>query len=115
MQPFFEPRLGIGLDRINRAFWLANAAVDALVWLDDEHVLTFMEAMRWTHLHAVHVFTLDAVVVDNVGHGFSVEPYAHLGNHRRCARQPPSARLCLSHSPRGLARRDSHAYNLDLT
>jgi hypothetical protein len=74
MQPLLEPRLGIGLDRINRAFWLANAAVDALVWLDDEHILTFVEAMCWTHLDAVHVFTLDAVIVDNIGHGFSVEP-----------------------------------------
>ena len=33
-EPFFEPRLGVGLDRVSRAFRLAHAAIDAFVrWM----------------------------------------------------------------------------------
>ena len=35
--------------------------------MDDEHVLAFVEAVHGTHLDAVHVFALDAFVVDDVG------------------------------------------------
>ena len=54
---------------LSRTFRLAHAAVDALVGMDDEHVLAFVEAVDRTHLHAVHVFALDAVVGDDEGHG----------------------------------------------
>jgi hypothetical protein len=36
--------------------------------MDDEHVLAFIEAVDRTHLDAVHVLALDAIVVDDVGH-----------------------------------------------
>ena len=39
-QPFLEPRLGVGLDRVDRAFRLADPAIDAFVRVDDEHVLS---------------------------------------------------------------------------
>src|SRR5262249_13751185 len=67
-EPFLEARLGIGLDRVNRAFRLAHAAVDALVRVDDEHVLAFIEAVDRTYLHAVHVLAANAIVIDDVGH-----------------------------------------------
>jgi len=66
-QPFLNPRLGVWLDRFDRAFGLAHPAVDALVRVDDEHILALVEAVHGTHLDAVHVFALDAFVVDDVG------------------------------------------------
>jgi len=66
-QPLLDPRLGIGLDRIYRALRFANPAVNALVGVDDEHVLPLVEAVHWTHFDAVHVFTLDTALVDDVG------------------------------------------------
>src|SRR5262245_52113044 len=68
-QPLLETGLGVRLDRVHRALRLAHPAVDALVGMDDEHVLAFVEAVDRTDLHAVHVLTFDAVLVDDVGHG----------------------------------------------
>jgi hypothetical protein len=50
------------------AFGLADAAVDALVRVDDQHVLADVEAVHRTDLDAVHVLALDAVLGDDVGH-----------------------------------------------
>ena len=63
-----QARLSVGLDRFDRAFGLADAAVDAFVGMDDEHVLALVEAIHGAHLDAVHVFALDAIIVDDVGH-----------------------------------------------
>src|SRR5581483_4849420 len=78
-QPFLEAGLGIGLDRIDRAFRLAYPTIDALVRVDDEHVLAFIEAVDRTHLDAVHVFAFDAIIVDDVSHCRALESVA-LGN-----------------------------------
>ena len=67
-KPFLKARLGIRLDGFRRAFGLTDAAVDALVGVDDEHVLAFIEAVDGTNLDAVHVLALNAVVRDDVGH-----------------------------------------------
>src|SRR6516162_858113 len=67
-EPFFGPRFSIGLDRFNRAFRLAHAAVDALVRVDDQHVLALVKTIDGANLDAVHVFAFDAIVVDDVGH-----------------------------------------------
>src|SRR6185503_5714515 len=45
LEPFLQPALGIGQDRLCRAFRLAHAAVDAFVGIDDEHVLASIEAV----------------------------------------------------------------------
>ena len=37
-QPFLKFRLGVGLDRVDRAFRLADPAIDAFVRVDDEHL-----------------------------------------------------------------------------
>jgi hypothetical protein len=36
--------------------------------MDDEHVFAFVEAVHRTHFHAVHVFTFDAIIDDDVSH-----------------------------------------------
>src|SRR5262249_12714153 len=54
--------------RIHRAFRLANATVDTLVRVNDEHVFAFVEAVDRTNLYAIGELTLDAVLIDDVGH-----------------------------------------------
>src|SRR5712691_7372925 len=49
-QPLLKPWLGVRLDRLDRAFGLADAAIDAFVRVDDEHVFAFVEAVHRTHL-----------------------------------------------------------------
>src|SRR3546814_18346379 len=39
LEPFLEAALGVWQDRLGGAFGFANAAVDALVGVDDEHIL----------------------------------------------------------------------------
>ena len=68
-QPFFDSRLCIRLDRVDRAFGLAHPAIDAFVGVDDEHVLALIEAINRADFHAIHQLTFDAVLVDDVGHG----------------------------------------------
>src|SRR5579862_1177078 len=67
-QPPVGAGFGIGLDRLDRALRLADAAINALFGMDDEHVLALVEAIHGADLDAVHVFAFDAIVVDDVGH-----------------------------------------------
>src|SRR5688572_14580514 len=67
-----EPLLRLGVrvrqDCLGRALGLAHAAVDALVGMDDEHVVALVEAVDRAHLDTVHVLALDAVFGDDVSH-----------------------------------------------
>jgi hypothetical protein len=67
-EPFLKARFGIGFYGICGAFWLANTAINALIGVDDQHVFTLVETVHGTDFNAVHVFALDAVFSDNVGH-----------------------------------------------
>ena len=66
-QPFLKPRIRVRLDRVDRTFRHADPAIDALVRMDDEHVLAFIEAVHRTHFDAIHNLATDAVVVDDIG------------------------------------------------
>ena len=66
-QPFLEPRLGVGFYGVHRTFRHANTAVDAFVRVDHEHVLALVETIYGAHLDAVHDFTANAALVDDVG------------------------------------------------
>ena len=66
-QPFLKPRLGVRLDRVDRAFRHADPAIDAFVRVDDEHVLALVEAVHGAHVDAVHKFAANAALVDDVG------------------------------------------------
>ena len=67
LQPLFESWFGIRLNRINRAFRLANTTIDAFVRVDDEHVLPLVETVHRTHLDTVHVLAANAAPIDDVG------------------------------------------------
>src|SRR5215469_18762921 len=68
----FNPLLGLRIavrnDRFGRAFGLANAAIDAFVGMDDQHVLALVETIHGANLDAVHVFALDAGFGHDIGH-----------------------------------------------
>ena len=67
LEPLFETGLGVRLDRVDWAFRLAHAAIDAFVRVDDEHVFALVEAVHRTHLDTVHVLAANAALVDDVG------------------------------------------------
>src|SRR5207302_215808 len=66
-QPFLKPRLGVRLDRVDRAFRHADPAIDAFVRVDDEHVLALVEAVHGAHVDAVHDFAANTTLVDDEG------------------------------------------------
>ena len=74
LEPLFESRFSVRLDRINRALRLANTAIDAFVRVDDEHVLTLIEAVHRTYLDTVHVLTFDTAFIDDVEASFQSSP-----------------------------------------
>src|SRR5208282_5505314 len=67
-QPLLDAGFGVRLDRVNRTFRFAHAAIDALVGMDDKHVFALVEAIHGAHLDAVHVFAFDAIIIDDIGH-----------------------------------------------
>ena len=67
-QPFLKARLGVRLDRVNRAFRLADPTIDAFVRVDHEHVLALVEAVHGAHVDTVHGFAANAAIVDDVRH-----------------------------------------------
>ena len=67
-EPLLNAGLGVGLDRVDRAFRLANTAIDALIRMDDQHIFALVKAVDRADLDAIHVFTFDAIVVDDIGH-----------------------------------------------
>ena len=71
LQPLLNVRFRIRLNGVNRAFRFADAAVDAFVRMDDEHVLALVEAINRTDLNAIGVFALNAFFVHDIGHATS--------------------------------------------
>ena len=65
---FSRPGSVSGLIASTRAFRLANAAIDAFVRVDDEHVLALVETVHRTYLDAVRVLAANATLVDDAGH-----------------------------------------------
>jgi hypothetical protein len=68
LEPLFKAWLRVWLDGIDRAFRLADAAIDALVGVNDEHGLAFVETVHRVDLDTIHLFAADAVVIDDVSH-----------------------------------------------
>ena len=67
-------------DRVDRALWFAQTTVDALVWVDIDHVIAFVDAVDWANSHTGLVFDADARLGNNVWHPYIVpiaEPVRH--------------------------------------
>jgi eukaryotic-like serine/threonine-protein kinase len=56
-------------DRLDGALWHAGLAIDAVLGIDIEHLLTLMKAVAGTDYYAVGVFTADARFSDHECHG----------------------------------------------
>ena len=67
-KPIFKVRLSIGLDRFRRTFRLADAAVNAFVRVNDQHILPFVEAIDRAYDHAVGIFAVEAGLGDDMSH-----------------------------------------------
>ena len=65
-QPLLGPRLGVGLDRLDRAFRLANPAIDTFVRMNDQHVLALVETIHGADFHTIHQLTFDAALIDYI-------------------------------------------------
>ena len=68
LKPFLQPRLGVRLDSFGRAFRFADTAIDALIRMNDEHILAFIEAIDRANFNAVGIFAFNAGIVDDVSH-----------------------------------------------
>jgi hypothetical protein len=67
-----EPWLRVRLDGVHRAFWLAHPAIDALVRMNDEHILALVETVHGANLDTVCVLATNAALVDDVSHWWSL-------------------------------------------
>ncbi|KFC50082.1 hypothetical protein DK37_21610 [Halomonas sp. SUBG004] len=54
--------------RLSRTLWLTQRAVNALVWVNDQEVGAFVEAVDRANFHTVGVFALDAVLGNDKRH-----------------------------------------------
>src|SRR5260221_5817806 len=68
LEPLLQPRFGVWLDGVGGTFGFAYAAVDAFVRMDDQHVLTLVEAVDGADFNAVGIFAFDAGFSDDVSH-----------------------------------------------
>src|SRR4051794_32285144 len=87
LEQFFQARLGVGLDRLDRAFRFAYAAIDAFVRMDDQHVRALVKAVHGADRNAIHVLALDATIVDDVRHSGSGAIFSRLLAQRPNARK----------------------------
>lgn len=70
LEPLFKIRawLCVRFDRIGRAFGFTHATVNTLVWMDNQHVFTLVETINRANFNAIHIFALNAFIVDDIGH-----------------------------------------------
>ncbi len=68
LKPLFGSFVGVGHNGLGGAFGFAHAAINALVGVDDEHVLAFVKAIHRAHFDAIHVFATNAGFGHGVGH-----------------------------------------------
>lgn len=63
--------VGIHENRGNRAFWFAKSTINALIRVNDDHVVSFINAVHGTNGHAGLVLDSDAGFCYNVRHSFN--------------------------------------------
>src|SRR3954451_1274116 len=68
LKPVVRLIVAIRHNRLRRALRFTDAAVNALVRVDHQHVGANVEAVHRTDFNAVHVFALYAVFGDHIGH-----------------------------------------------
>ena len=85
LNPLLGVRLGVGANCICGAFRLAHTTVDTLIWMNNEHILAFIEAIHGANFDTVCVFARNTGVVDNIGHRIlSIKVYGRSLSHFYC-------------------------------
>ena len=76
-----------------------DSAIDALVRMDDEHVLALIEAIYRAYLNAIHVFAFDATFDNDVRHYTLSEPWltSACAEAKQYAPHPRRAKACSSY------------------
>src|SRR5690606_12627101 len=64
----FKLRVGVRKNGFRRALRNADSTIYALLGVDDQHAVPFVEAVDRADLHTVHVFTFDAIFGHHIGH-----------------------------------------------
>ena len=72
VEPALRYRFTIWDNCFHRAFWLADAAIDAFVRMDYQHVFALVEAIDGADLHAIHILAADTGFGDYVSHGVRI-------------------------------------------
>jgi hypothetical protein len=70
--PALQSLTRAGISSVRGAYWfgtfrLAHPAINTLLRVDDEHVLTLVKAVHRAHFDAVHRFAANTCLVDDVG------------------------------------------------
>ena len=91
LEPALDAGLGVREDRLSWAFGLAHTAVDALIGVNDKHVLALVEAVDRADFNAVGIFALDAGFSDDVSHPIL---------RKNWLRDDPFSGICVAHELR---------------
>src|ERR1700730_17841487 len=67
-EPLLQTGLGVRLDGVSRALRLTDAAIDALVGMNNQHVVALVKAIHGANFNTVSVFAFDAGFSDDVSH-----------------------------------------------
>src|SRR5690606_30422107 len=78
--------------RADGAFRLAYAAINALIGVDNQHVLALVETIHGADFHAIGVFAADAGFGHDIGHGRLFNPPSSNPQASRRSDSPKSRR-----------------------
>jgi hypothetical protein len=67
-KPSLGTLIGVSKDCVRRTFRFADAAINAFVRMNDEHVLAFVKAINGADFNTVRIFALDAGFRYHVSH-----------------------------------------------
>ena len=62
--------LNFWLDGLHWTLRFAGGTVNAFIWMNDEHVFSFIEAVDRTHFNTIHVFASNTGIHHDKGHGY---------------------------------------------
>jgi len=57
-----------GINGFCGAFWLAECAVNAFVWVNNEEVRAFVKTVYGANFYAIRVFAFNAILTNDKGH-----------------------------------------------
>jgi len=68
LDPLVCACITVCLDCLGWTFWYTHSAINALVRIDYQHVLPFVETVHRAHTDTICVLAFDTIIVDYIGH-----------------------------------------------